>query len=273
MKKGISDTVFIPGLDTETFLIASGKAGFAGVELNFREKEGKLDADTTSAQARVLAQMATDNGLEIVSLSTQLFNDYPLSSSDTTLREKGKEIAIRMIELATEMETKLIQIVPGVLSPDQPYQTAYDLAQQTLLQLATEASAADITIGIENVSNKFLPSPLEFVRFLDEINQPCIQAYFDSGNAMVTGYPDHFIDLLSKRIAAIHMKNYRQSTGDFVSALDGDINLRSMMHALRKIPYKGYVIMTPPYPSTYCSAQLIEIASLELTEVLNLSEQ
>lgn len=76
----------------------------------------------------------------------------------------------------------------------------------------------------------------------------------------------------TQRIAAIHIKNYRQSTGEFVSALDVDINLRSMMQALCRIPYTGYVIMTPPYPYTYCSAQLIEIASLELTKVLNPSE-
>lgn len=270
MKKGLSDAAFIPAMDTETFLQAAGKAGFDGVELNFREGEGKITAETTPAEARRLAQRIKDSGLELASISTGLFNHYALSSNDTRLREKGEDIAMRMIELAAEMGTEVIQIVPGVLTADQPYQSAYDLAQASLIKLAPEASAAGITIGIENVCNKFLPSPMEFVRFLDEINHPAVQAYFDNGNAMVTGYPDHFIQLLGQRIVAMHVKNYRQVTGDFVSALEGDIDLRSMMSALRTIPYTGYVILTPPYPYSSCSERLIEIAALELTEVLNI---
>ncbi len=272
MKKGLSDATFIPTWDTEKFLKEAGKAGFEGVELNFREIGGDLTPDTTRTEARALAKKVEDFGLEIASMSTSLFNHYALSSGDVNLRKEGEEIALKMIELAGEMGTKVIQIVPGVITPDVPYEIAYNMAKESLERLAPEASANGVTIAIENVCNKFLPSPLEFVRFLDEINHSAVKAYFDNANAAVTGHPEHFVRLLGDRIVAVHLKDYREAVGDFVSILEGDINWPVIMNALREIPYKGYAIATPHYPYTYCLERCISTYSRNLDAVFNLSK-
>ena len=44
-------------------------------------------------------------------------------------------------------------------------------------------------IGIEEVWNKFLLSPLEFNRYVDEFQSPTVKAYFDVGNVVFYGYP------------------------------------------------------------------------------------
>lgn len=271
MKKGLSDAVFIPAWGTETFLKAAAEAGFEGVELNFRDNEGDLTFDTSAVEAKSVMQAARDYNLEIASLSTGLLNQYALSSGDKTLRGRGEDIGLRMIEMAAEMEVPIIQIVPGVTTADDPYDAAYNRAQESLARLGAEASKVGITIGIENVCNKFLPSPLEFVRFLDEINCPSVQAYFDNGNAMVTGHPEHFIHLLGERIVEMHVKDYRRnSMGDFVSILEGDMDWSAMMKALRDIPYTGYLIATPPYPYRHCPEQAAETAYRHLTAVFEL---
>ncbi|HET7521776.1 MAG TPA: sugar phosphate isomerase/epimerase family protein [Bacillales bacterium] len=272
MKKGLSDAVFIPRWDTHAFLQAAGEAGFDGVELNLREKGGTLTFDTSPAEAKSLAKMAEKHGLEIASLSTGLHNHYALSSGDDSKRRRGEEIGLRMIELAARMGVSIIQIVPGVVTPDVPYDDAFNRAQESLARLGSEASRAGITIGIENVCNKFLPSPLEFVRFLDELNSPSVQAYFDNGNAAVTGHPEHFIQLLGRRIVAMHLKDYRESVGDFVSILEGDINWSVIMKALSDIPYAGYAMATPPYPYAHFPERAVDTAFRHLVSVLELSE-
>lgn len=271
MKKGLSDANFIPNWDTEKFLKVTKEAEFAGVELNFRERGGELTPETSIEEAKRLARLVESYDLEIASLSSGLFNEYPLSSSNATLRKSGEDIGFRMIELAEAMGVGIIQFVPGVAKADTSYEDGYELAVESLSRLGDVASDAGVTIGIENVCNKFLPSPREYAGFLDDINHPSVKAYFDNGNALATGYPEHFIELLGDRIIAMHVKDYREHMGEFVSILEGDTNWPAMMGALKEIAYQGYLIATPHYPFLHSHDRHIERYSRDLTSVLNLA--
>lgn len=271
MKKGISDRVFPPVWKIEESLSIAKQVGFDGIELNVHEEEGILNLNTSSSTARVLAKQCNELGLEIPSLSTILHNQYSLNSGNAVVRKHGEEIALKMIELAEAMGAKVIQIVPGVATSNVPYDRAYELSQESLTRLASVASKTGLTIGLENVCNKFLPSPMEFARFLDEINHPSVQAYFDIGNAMATGYPEHWIHLLGNRIVTIHSKDYRLATGYFVSSLGGDVNWPVVIDSLRKIRFTGYIMSTPPRQYMYCPERLIETASRDLDAILELS--
>src|SRR5699024_2101806 len=163
----------------------------------------------------------------------------PLSSYNTAIREKGIGIGERLIDFAGEMGVNIVQMVPGVACSDIPYHLSCEIAAESLVQLGEKAKAAGVIIGIENVCNKFLPGPLEFGRFLDEVNHPCVMAYFDIGNALATGYPEHFIDTLEDRIVAVHMKDYWQAAGVFTSIMEGDTNWPAVMQALEETSFKG----------------------------------
>ncbi|MBM7645870.1 hexulose-6-phosphate isomerase [Scopulibacillus daqui] len=274
MKKGLSDAVFIPAWEVRKFLSVASDAGFSSVELNIRESEGDLTLNTKPHKAREVKQMAEEFGLKVYSVSTGLLNYYPLSSEDSKLRGRGEETALHMLEMAAEMGAEVVQIVPGTVNPKTCYKKAYSLAQESLSRLASKASSYGVTIGIENVCNKFLPSALEFTRFLDEINHPSLKAYFDNGNALVTGFPEHFISLLGSRIVAIHLKDYRLRAGDFVPILEGDTNWPAVMKAINDIPYNRHVIATPPYPyaCSECLEHLANSTSANLTAVFKLIE-
>lgn len=89
-----------------------------------------------------------------------------------------------------------ILVVPGTVgrgfwggSECTAYADAYARAQEALVRLAPEAQARGVVIGVENVWNNFLLSPLEMARFLDEIDSPFVRAYFDIGNVVRTGEP------------------------------------------------------------------------------------
>ncbi|MDR1439096.1 MAG: sugar phosphate isomerase/epimerase, partial [Clostridiales bacterium] len=70
-----------------------------------------------------------------------------------------------------------------------------------------------------------------------------VGAYFDVGNVLSTGYPEHWIKILGKRIKKVHFKDYRRSVGTlagFVDLLSGDANYPAVMEAFREIGYDGW---------------------------------
>ena len=129
---------------------------------------------------------------------------------------------------------------------------------------------ADIYGALENEANKFIASPREFIGFLDDINHPYVNAYFNTGHALVTGYPEHYIDGLGKRIIAIHVNDYRQSIHSFVSILEGDMNWPVLMNKIRELSYHGYYIVKPPYPYEFWHQRHVEKCAQDLTVILDL---
>lgn len=270
MKKALSDVMFCSNWEIEDFLEMTRQMDFSGVELNFCEKRGNLTPRTTLKEANKLVDVVGGHDLEICSLSTELFYHYPLSSDESRLRKSGVEIGRRMIEFAAEMAVPLIKVVPGSITADLSYDIAYENAVESIIRLGDEAASAGVMIGVENEANKFIASPREFIGFLDDINHPYVNAYFNTGHALVTGYPEHYIDGLGKRIIAIHVNDYRQSIHSFVSILEGDVNWPVLMNKIRELSYHGYYIVKPPYPYEFWHQRHIEKCAQDLTVILDL---
>jgi L-ribulose-5-phosphate 3-epimerase len=133
-------------------------------------------------------------------------------------------------------------IVPGIVNDDVAYDQAYDWAQDALRKLAERSKGSGLLLGLENVGNKMLLSPLETARFLDEIGDPNLGAYFDVGNILGTGYPDQWIRILGSRIKRIHVKDRKSGpTGGAVPLLAGDVPWDRVMRELRAIGYESYL--------------------------------
>ncbi len=104
------------------------------------------------------------------------------------------------------------------------------------------AESLGVCLGIENVWNKFLLSPVEMRDFIDECESPMVGAYVDTGNVMAYGFPEQYLRILGRRVCKIHAKDFRVSAGNmdgFVMLLEGDVNWPAVMAALRDIGYDG----------------------------------
>ena len=66
---------------------------------------------------------------------------------------------------------------------------AYERSQDALVKLGAYAAQVGINIGVENIWNKFLLSPLEMRRFIDEIGLPNVGVWLDVANMMMFGLP------------------------------------------------------------------------------------
>src|SRR5690606_27691514 len=123
---------------------------------------------------------------------------------------------------------------------------------EAITGLASHAESAGVSIAIENVWNKFLLSPLEMRSFIDATGSSYVGSYFDVGNVVVNGYPEHWIRILGHRIKKVHFKDYRRQAGGlhgFVDLLAGDVNYPAVVEALKAIGYNNFVTaeMIPPY--------------------------
>ena len=100
-------------------------------------------------------------------------------------------------------------------------------------------------VAVEEVWNKFLLSPLEFARYVDEFDSPWLKAYFDVGNVVFYGYPQDWIRTLGQRIVNVHLKDFKldRPGGHFhwKNLGEGDIDWVEVRKALGEIGYDGYV--------------------------------
>jgi len=140
-----------------------------------------------------------------------------------------------------------VLLVPAVVTPEVSYQQAWDRSQREIRKLIPLAEQHKVIIGIEEVWNKFLLSPLEFAHYIDEFKSPWIRAYFDVGNVVLYGYPQDWIRTLGARIVKLHLKDFTfrhnkqldKTVADWVNLRDGDIDWKAIYHALADIGYKG----------------------------------
>ena len=104
-------------------------------------------------------------------------------------------------------------------------------------------------IAVEEVWNKFLLSPLELARYVDEFDSPWLKAYFDVGNVVFYGYPQDWIRTLAGRIVKVHLKDFQldRPNGRFTwrNIGDGDIDWLAVHRAFADIGYRGDIFIFP----------------------------
>lgn len=257
MKKGISIWSFTESDLKKCFEIAKA-AGFDGVEVALDET-GPVSLASTKEDILAVKKMAEEVGVELYSVASGLYWTYNYTSDKAENREKAKEITKKQLQVASWLGCDTILVVPGavhvVFDPDSEvidYDVAYDRALEALRELAPVAEELKVSIGVENVWNKFLLSPLEMRDFIDKVNSPYVGSYFDVGNVLYSGYPEQWIKILGKRIKKVHFKDYRVSVGSldgFVDLLAGDVDYVAVKNALDVVGYDGWVTgeMIPPY--------------------------
>ncbi|MDY5340417.1 MAG: sugar phosphate isomerase/epimerase family protein [Intestinimonas sp.] len=258
MKQGISLFSFSETTDVRWMFEHAQKAGYDGVEPVMSES-GYLNPSTSQKEILAMRRMAEDLGLEIPSVGVWSLWENNLVSDQESIRNKAFSIVQKQIEAAHLLGADTILVVPGYVGcsfaskPEKiRYDIAYERSQDALSRLSRDAQQAGVAIGIENVWNRFLLSPLEIRRFLDEIGSDCVGMYLDVGNVIYTGYPEQWIELLAGRIKKLHMSDYRfdqAGIGAFVDLFAGDVDFPAVAEAIAKIGYDDYITleMLPNY--------------------------
>jgi len=214
------------------------------VDAGFEGLEAQTVTDPRTADE--IKSASEKSGLRVHSVMNMAHWSHPLSSDkaeDVNQSVAGMETSLRNAKL---WGADAVLLVPAVVNPQTSYQQAYTRSQKVIrervLPLAQELK---IIIAVEEVWNKFLLSPPEFVRYVDEFKSPWVQAYFDVGNVVFYGYPQDWIRTLGKRIVKMHLKDFKldRPNGSFhwKNLGEGDIDWPEVRKAIGEIGYAGYM--------------------------------
>lgn len=259
MKKSISIWSFCGPWTLEEKFELAAKHGFQAIEPDLTE-DGPIGMKTSDDELLQVKALAAKHGLELSGLATGLYWGANGASADAATREKAAAILDRQIHCAKVLGIEAILVVPATVGADfipdcevVPYADAWERGRELIQKAVPAAEAAGVTICVENVWNKFLLSPLEMKHFVDQFDSPNVAVYFDVGNTLATGYPEHWIPVLGSRIHRVHFKDYRRAVGTvdgFCDLLSGDINWPAVVEALKGIGYDGWIApeMIPPVP-------------------------
>lgn len=235
-KKAVLISMLPKDLSYAQRFAAAREAGFDAVEMQTVSRED---------EAAEIKAAATGTGLRIHSVMNADHWRFPLSSSDRDIVNRsvaGMETSLRN---AAQWGADAVLLVPAVVDQGTSYRDAWMRSQRVirerLLPLARELK---VIVAVEEVWNKFLLSPLEFARYVDELDSPWLKAYFDVGNVVFYGVAQDWIRTLGARIAKVHLKDFRldRPNGRFAwtNIGDGDIDWLEVRRAFDDVAYTGF---------------------------------
>jgi hexulose-6-phosphate isomerase len=221
-------------------------AGFEGIQLGVAGPPGELTLRTPDADVTRLARACRDTGIEPHSI----YGGIRFFREDEDDRRRVMEEARRTLEIAQLLGARTVLIHPGQLTPAVPYDVCWRLAVDGLRALKERAEATHLRLGLENVWNKFLMSPVEFKQLLAEVDSPQVGIWFDIGNVVVFGYPEQWLRILGgKPLVGIHVKDFLRGPGDafgtydgFVPLFHGSVNWPAVMRQLAAVGFDDYLI-------------------------------
>jgi hexulose-6-phosphate isomerase len=212
--------------------------GFDGVEM---DSPSDINIDE-------VLEAKEQSGLEIPGVINSAHWKMPLSDPDPSVRAQCVEASKTALRDCKRYGGTTMLLVPGVVNDKISYADAYRRSQEEIRKLLPVAEETGIKIAIENVWNNMLLSPLEAARFIDEFDNPMIGWYFDVGNIVRYGWPEHWIEVLDDRIMKLDIKEYSREKqqeegiwkGFEVELMEGDCNWPEVNKALEKIGYEGW---------------------------------
>jgi L-ribulose-5-phosphate 3-epimerase len=206
--------------------------GFEGIE---------MQTITDPKEADEIKEASIKSKLPIHSVMNMGHWEWPLSSpnpEDVKKSVERMEISLRNAKL---WGAGNVLLVPAVVRPDTTIPQAWQRSQPVVKKLLPLAKELGVVIGIEPVWNKFLLTPYDTSKYVDEFKSPFVKAYFDVGNIVMYGFPQEWIRHLGQRIVRFHLKDFDTRTRQFVALREGSIDWKEVRKAIGEIGYDGWL--------------------------------
>lgn len=160
-----------PGSVREKFSLLK-ELGYDGVEL---DAPSNLDKNE-------VREAIESTGLPVHGVVDSVHWSKPFSHPDPAVRAEGVKALEIAIQDCRAYGGDTVLVVPAVVNKQVSYADAYERSQREIRRVLPLAKELGIRIAFENVWNKFLLSPLEAARYVDEFEHPDVVGwYFDVG--------------------------------------------------------------------------------------------
>jgi len=223
-KKALGYAMIQGDMSVEDKLKLARDCGFEGIEAPTRIRSSKMP------EPRILARASEKVGIPIHGVVNSSHPDI-----------KGA-----IDEAAVYGATSVLHVVRADAKGS--FMDNYRQTQDIIRKAIPHAEKKCIHILVENVWATFLIEPLTMARYIDELDSPYVKAYFDIGNVVRWGWPQHWIEVLGKRTVKVHVKEYNLDVAmnegmrkGFAFPLgEGSIDWPRVRQELAKIDYRGW---------------------------------
>jgi L-ribulose-5-phosphate 3-epimerase len=206
--------------------------GFEGVE---------AQTVTDPKEADQIKEASEKAKIRIHSVMNMGHWEWPFSSLNADDLKKGAERMETSLRNAKLWGADTVLLVPAVVRPDTTIPQAWQRSQPHIRKLLPLAKELGVVIAIEPVWNKFLLTPYDTAKYVDEFKSPWVKAYFDVGNVVMYGFPQEWIRGLGKRIVKFHLKDFKYETRQWVPLREGSIDWKEVRKAIGEIGFSGYL--------------------------------
>ncbi|HEX2488140.1 MAG TPA: sugar phosphate isomerase/epimerase family protein [Blastocatellia bacterium] len=214
------------------------------VDVGFEGVEAQTVADPKEADQ--IKEASEKAKIRIHSVMNMGHWEWPFSSPNPDDVKKGAERMEISLRNAKLWGADTVLLVPAVVRPDTTIPQAWERSQPHIRKLLPLAEELDVIIGVEPVWNKFLLTPYDTAKYVDEFKSPRLKAYFDVGNVVMYGFPQEWIRTLGERIVKFHLKDFKYETRQWVPLREGSIDWKEVRKAIGEIGFSGYLTVELP---------------------------
>ena len=240
---------FGPNKTPYEFIDFAAAKGLDGIEMTVGDC---LSPDLDEAECRKIAAYAKEKGVGLRTLASGNYGAMSLGADDETERANAVAFTKKYLQIAAWIGAETILVVPGSTTvawdPSRPkvsYGRCWEQSTKSIRELLPLAEKLGVNIALENVWMRFLLSPMEWKLFLDQFDSDRIGMYLDVGNCLIYLPAEDYVELLGKRVKAIHIKNWKSEDcggglhgfGDSLKV--GDVDFKAVFAALEKVGYAG----------------------------------
>lgn len=271
---------FIRSVDDYAWIFSRARGGgFTGVQPYLALEGGVLNLASSAGVLRSIKQFAADEGVDLPSLEIAPL-EYSLTSGTDTVRARGVEVVKRAIEVAAELNSAGVLVIPGYVGrmwdsqTDQvDYEDAWNRTVAGLREVVADAERLKVSVLVEPIWNMFLLSPLEMRRLIDEVASTHCGVLLDTGNVTLFGFAEQWMRILGHRVQQVHLKDFRRQVGNingFVPLLAGDVNWPAVVDAARKTGFDGYWI-AEQFPFQHHGDSILEATSRAMDRIFGIA--
>ena len=245
MKKSINAWAFPPEYTFEDCLKVAKDKGFEGIEFNLdgENKGHSFTFETTDEEILAVKALCEQYGIVPVSVSSSLhYNAWGKSAPEDV--EYLMKLLKAQLHTAKVLGADTILVIPGGMSEDLTLKQSRSNSLKNLKSAENMIRASGITVALENVGNGFFLSPYDMLSFLDELNSDVFALYLDLGNMMRFSNAEYWAEIVGSRTARIHIKDLKRNDtrgGVLCDLLEGDLNFKATMAALKAQGFDGYL--------------------------------
>ncbi|HKQ72599.1 MAG TPA: sugar phosphate isomerase/epimerase family protein [Blastocatellia bacterium] len=237
LKKGVLITMLPKQMSYLDRFKLAVDVGFEGIE---------AQTVTDPKEADQIKEASEKAKIKIHSVMNMGHWEWPFSSPNPDDVKKSAERMETSLRNAKLWGADTVLLVPAVVRPDTTIPQAWQRSQPHIRKLLPLAKELGVVIGIEPVWNKFLLTPYDTAKYVDEFESPWVKAYFDVGNIVMYGFPQEWIRALGNRIVKFHLKDFKYENRQWVPLREGSIDWKEVRKAIGEIEFSGYLTVELP---------------------------